>query len=168
MNTFVTVGHKTELSLNFVPQMPCHTIQGYAQQSEFIPQKSKGVNDTLSLTSVTSHRQPRFHKEWEGPALRHPHICSHDTLIVKPKDKPQLDWVKVRPRAATDNPSSRNWKYKMCAHFQNNQPCRIGEAKCTFIHNPVEERLWNLDRERVFSIEGFINDAKRQGICKYN
>ncbi|CAG5132928.1 unnamed protein product, partial [Candidula unifasciata] len=91
------------------------------------------------------------------------HNCSHDTLIVRDKARPHLEWLKIRPRFI-GNQSYHSYKYKMCTHFQSNLPCRLGEANCSFAHNHTEVSLWNLDRDRVFNIQGFINDAKRQGI----
>ncbi|XP_012934940.1 helicase with zinc finger domain 2 isoform X2 [Aplysia californica] len=97
------------------------------------------------------------YREW----LSHP--CRHDVLLVRSKDNSNQNWLKVRPRIVHEG-MPNVIKYKMCLQFQQNLPCRIGEANCTFAHNHVEVLLWGKDRNAEFSISGFLREAKKEGI----
>ncbi|XP_059174915.1 helicase with zinc finger domain 2-like isoform X2 [Physella acuta] len=88
------------------------------------------------------------------------HNCSHDLLLVRTKNSPSLNWLKIRPRDTKQVISM----YFLCNQFKINEPCRLGEANCTFAHSQAEINLWTMDRDRTFNIQNFIRDAAKDGI----
>lgn len=93
------------------------------------------------------------------------HICAHDILIVKLRQKNNNNWLKVRPRI--ESKFQQYGGYKLCTHFQGGRPCKVREDLCTFAHNKAEVELWTLDKEGDFTISGYINKLKSMGISKF-
>ena len=92
------------------------------------------------------------------------HNCTKNVLIINKKVPQGVNWIKIRLRP----PSKANHygAYKICAQFSQDQPCKVGEEKCTFAHNQAEAKLWSLDREGQFNIEDFINKCRMSKIGK--
>ncbi len=90
------------------------------------------------------------------------HNCSKLFMLIRLKEKQNLNWLKVRPRA--ESQIHRNATYKICQQFQTGQPCRVGEERCTFPHHQSEIRLWTMDRDGMFSIQDFIEHLKKIGV----
>ncbi|GFN78225.1 helicase with Zinc finger domain 2-like isoform x3, partial [Plakobranchus ocellatus] len=107
-----------------------------------------------------------FMKEKEGIGgytyrANYSHSCLHDVLIVRNRNNPNLNWLKIRPRFST---GPAYMSYKLCQQFQAGRPCRLGESNCTFAHSPAEISFWNLDRDGPFKISKFLKEAKEKGI----
>ena len=95
------------------------------------------------------------------------HACAEDILAVqKPTDKL---WINVRERRSHRPP---NGTYQLCWKFHRKppRPCKvgdkrqaIGDKRCRFPHNKVEQKLWNLEKDQKFDIREFIsqNRSKR-------
>ncbi|XP_041364401.1 helicase with zinc finger domain 2-like [Gigantopelta aegis] len=90
------------------------------------------------------------------------HNCDYDIMLIKLKQRPDVNWIKVRPRAESFGQLFKT--YKICLQFQEGKRCRIGEEKCTFPHHNAEKRLWELDRSREFSIPNFITEMRNKRI----
>ena len=73
-----------------------------------------------------------------------------------------INWIKVRPRPETKGHQFGG--YKLCAHFTQAHPCKVGEERCTFPHNKAELDLWTMDKEGAFSVRDFIQKLKKHGI----
>ena len=50
--------------------------------------------------------------------------------------------------------------YRLCQQYQVGEPCKIGEAQCSFAHYPEEINLWRLDREDQININQFMIDQR--------
>ena len=55
---------------------------------------------------------------------------------------------------------------KICAQFSQDQQCKVWVENCTFAQNQVEIKLWSMDKEGMFNIEGFINHFRENKIGK--
>lgn len=92
----------------------------------------------------------------------HTHSCMKNFFLIRLKDKETLNWLRVRPRA--ESQIHRNASYKICQQFQNSEPCRVGEERCTFPHHQPEARLWAMDRDGKFIIVEFVEHLKKIGV----
>lgn len=93
------------------------------------------------------------------------HMCIKDYLLLKLKDRPNVNWMRVRFRP--DTKFTHFNTYKVCQQFTNSEPCKIG-TKCTFPHGQAELRLWTLEKDGHFDIQQFIaklNQLKIGKIC---
>ncbi|XP_041364211.1 zinc finger CCCH domain-containing protein 7B-like [Gigantopelta aegis] len=84
------------------------------------------------------------------------HNCNYDIMLIKLKQRPDIKWIKVRPRAKHIGKIFNG--YKICFHFTAGEPCSFGEEKCTFPHHVAEKRLWEMDRNGEFNIQSFIRE----------
>ncbi|XP_041364208.1 uncharacterized protein LOC121379626 [Gigantopelta aegis] len=87
------------------------------------------------------------------------HNCACDIMLIKLKQRPDIKWIKVRPRAKHFGKIVNG--YKICFHFTAGEPCSLGEEKCTFPHHVTEKRLWEMDRNGEFNIQSFIREIMR-------
>ncbi|XP_033763482.1 LOW QUALITY PROTEIN: helicase with zinc finger domain 2-like [Pecten maximus] len=86
------------------------------------------------------------------------HICDKDYLVLKLKatmTAKNITWIRIRPRPEHKTPKMI-YHYKKCMQFAQNQPCRVGDDRCTFPHTKAEMDLWEMDKDDQFSITGFI------------
>ncbi|KAK3091336.1 hypothetical protein FSP39_019040 [Pinctada imbricata] len=84
------------------------------------------------------------------------HNCNKDILLVKLNiNRPGINWMKIRPRP--DTKMTLFGGFKLCVHFVQGHPCKVGEERCTFAHNNAELELWSMDREGLFDISRFIS-----------
>ncbi|OWF53235.1 helicase with zinc finger domain 2-like [Mizuhopecten yessoensis] len=86
------------------------------------------------------------------------HMCDKDYLVVKLKatvNTKNITWIRIRPRPEHKTPKMI-YHYKKCLQFAQNQPCRVGDDRCTFPHTKAEMDLWEMDKDEQFSIFGFI------------
>ncbi|XP_029637064.1 uncharacterized protein LOC115212339 [Octopus sinensis] len=103
------------------------------------------------------------------------HKCDKDILAFAKKGT--SNWLVVRNRLKYIQSS-----YQLCTSVGNkDMPCIMGPADCYFAHNNVEKLLWNLEKDKKFSISSLISKDKtvsfgfvfsRHGnqfdfICKY-
>ena len=93
-----------------------------------------------------------------------PHVCSKTVLIINKRSPPGLNWIKIRTRPPAK--SNHYGTYKICAQYSQDQPCKVREENCTFAHNQAEIKLWSMDKEGIFNIEGFINHCRENKIGK--
>ncbi|XP_041364209.1 zinc finger CCCH domain-containing protein 7B-like [Gigantopelta aegis] len=91
------------------------------------------------------------------------HNCDYDIMLIKLKQRPDVNWIKVRPRAKRYFGQFFT-KYKICINFQREKVCQYGEKKCTFPHHIAEKKLWELDWSREFNIKNFITEMQNKRI----
>lgn len=86
------------------------------------------------------------------------HTCDKDYLILKLKvtmTTKNITWIRIRPRPEHKTPKMI-YHYKKCMQFAQNQPCKVGDDRCTFPHTKAEMDLWEMDKDEQFNITGFI------------
>lgn len=92
------------------------------------------------------------------------HPCKKDVLIVKLRDKPGINWIKLRPRPELK--FQQFGGYKICQHFSMGHPCKVGEERCTFPHNKAEMDVWSMDRDGDFNVTSFVKKLQDLKIGK--
>lgn len=87
------------------------------------------------------------------------HKCEEDIFAVRPKHSPVFLHVRERK-----NHRDFLGRYKLCNSYVYKNPmnCMYGPEGCSFAHNDIEQSLWTMEKDELYSITEFILQNRSQ------